>query len=75
MAMGEDMGRSTFHIYWMDHDGSTWINIPRYSKNWGKYGKVLIVGFYAVYIMHKYRVHIDTERERERPGGKWDEWG
>jgi hypothetical protein len=56
--------------------------MDQHSKIFQELGKVwesVDCWVYAVYIMHKYRVHIDTERERdrerERPGGKWDEWG
>ena len=53
----------------MDQHGSTFQDIPRIGEVW----ESVDCWVYAVYIMHKYRVHIDTERER--PGGKWDEWG
>ena len=82
MAMGEDMGRyGKINIPYI-LDGSWWINMDQHSKIFQELGKLwesVDCWVYAVYIMHKYRVHIDTERERdrerERPGGKWDEWG
>ena len=43
--------------------------MDQHSKIFQELGKVWeSVDFwvYAVYIMHKYRVHIDTERERDR---------